>query len=166
MSEGKKGDGINSLSGRKISRRTFIGGVAGGAVGAWGLSHGLRRFGHDPARPPQLYEYFVDNFWFKTVDLEHQEINSPLKRKHKADIVILGGGFTGLSSAYNLSRKFPNKKIVLLEGACCGYGASGRNGGFCAANAIMDDVDEKEPLHLYKWYVQRTGRPPAHFPQS
>ena len=122
------------LSGtKKISRRTFIGGVAVGAAGAWGLSYGLDRFGQDPARPPQLYEYFLDNFWFKAADLEHQEINEPLKGNDKADIVIIGGGFTGLSAAYNLIRKFPNKKIVLLEGACCGYGASGRNGGFCDA---------------------------------
>ncbi|MBI4514244.1 MAG: FAD-dependent oxidoreductase [Deltaproteobacteria bacterium] len=117
----------------KISRRTFLGGVATGAVGAWGLSKGLARFGHDPARPPQLYEYFLDNFWFASADLERQSINAPLKGSHKADIVILGGGFTGLSSAYHLSRTFPNRKIVLLEGACCGYGASGRNGGFCDA---------------------------------
>ena len=37
-----------------ISRRKFIGGVAGGmalgAAGAWGLSHGIDRFGRDPAR--------------------------------------------------------------------------------------------------------------------
>ena len=109
---------------RRISRRAFLGGVAAGAAGAWGVSSALSRFGVDPARPPQLYEYFLDNFWFKAADLEHQAINPPLKGSHKADIVILGGGFTGLSSAYHLSRAFPNKKIVLLEGACCGYGAA------------------------------------------
>jgi glycine/D-amino acid oxidase-like deaminating enzyme len=118
-------------SGKKVSRRAFVGGAVAGAAGAWGLSRGLTLIGDDPARPPQLYEYFLDNFWFKAADLENQEINAPLKGSHKADIVIIGGGFTGLSSAYNLSRKFPDKKIVLLEGACCGYGASGRNGGFC-----------------------------------
>jgi gamma-glutamylputrescine oxidase len=117
-------------NGKRVSRRAFIGGTAAGAAGAWGLSHGLDRYGHDPARPPDLYEYFLDNFWFETVDLENQKINPPLKGSHKADIVIIGGGFTGLASAYHLIRKFPDKKIVLLEGACCGYGASGRNGGF------------------------------------
>jgi glycine/D-amino acid oxidase-like deaminating enzyme len=118
---------------RKISRRAFLGGMAAGAAGAWGLSRGLARLGQDPAKPPQLYEYFLDNFWFAAADLEHQALNAPLKGSHTADIVIVGGGFTGLSSAYHLSRRFPNKKIVLLEGACCGYGASGRNGGFCDA---------------------------------
>jgi gamma-glutamylputrescine oxidase len=127
------GGEVASRSARKISRRTFLGGMAVGAVGAWGVSRGLARLGYDPARPPELYEYFVDNFWFTAADLEHQAINAPLRGRHKADIIIIGGGFTGLSSAYHLSRRFPDKKIVLLEGACCGYGASGRNGGFCDA---------------------------------
>lgn len=125
--------GIVPAKRSKVSRRAFLGGVATGAAGAWGLSYGLDRFGRDPARPPQLYEYFLDNFWFEAANLEEQEINNPLKGSHKADIVIIGGGFTGLSSAYNLARQFPDKKIILLEGACCGYGASGRNGGFCDA---------------------------------
>lgn len=111
----------------------LLGGIAMGAAGLWGLSRGLVRFGRDLARPPDLYEYHLDNFWFKRADLAHQEINEPLKGSHKADIVIIGGGFTGLSSAYNLMKMFPDKKIVLLEGACCGYGASGRNGGFSGA---------------------------------
>ncbi len=90
-------------------------------------------------RPPDLYEYFVDNFWFKTIDLENQKINKPLRGSHKAEVVIVGGGYTGLSAAYNIKRKFPEKKIVLLEGACCGYGASGRNGGFCVADILLDE---------------------------
>jgi len=129
MSENEKAIEDNAGGAKRMSRRAFVGGMAAGAAGAWGLSHGLDRFGRDPARPPDLYEYFLDNFWFKTVDLENQKINPPLKGSHKADIVIIGGGYTGLSSAYHLMQKFPDKKIVLLEGACCGYGASGRNGG-------------------------------------
>ncbi len=132
---------------KPMTRRAFLGGIAAGAAGAWGLSYGLARFGHDPARPPDLYEYFLDNFWFKAADLKHQQINTPLKGAHKADIVIIGGGFTGLSSAYNLIQKFPDKKIVLLEGACCGYGASGRNGGFCDAGVpgLRRFVEESGP---------------------
>jgi len=89
-------------------------------------------------RPPDLYEYFVDNFWFKAAGLEDQSINEPLRGSHKADVVILGGGFTGLSAAYNIIKRFPEKKVVLLEGACCGYGASGRNGGFCITTSLLD----------------------------
>ncbi|MCP4142459.1 MAG: FAD-dependent oxidoreductase [Chloroflexi bacterium] len=89
-------------------------------------------------RPPDLYEYFVDNYWFKTIDIENLKVNEPLRGSHKADVVIVGGGYTGLSAAYNIRKKFPEKKIVLLEGAFCGYGASGRNGGFCIATSLLD----------------------------
>jgi len=99
-------------------------------------------------RPPDLYEYFVDNYWFKSVDLENQKINEPLRGSHNADVVIVGGGFTGLSSAYHIRQKFPEKKIVLLEGACCGYGASGRNGGFCIATDLIDKAGDVDPEAL------------------
>ncbi len=124
-----------------------LGGLAVGAAGVWGLSKGLARFGRDPARPPDLYEYSLDNLWFELVDLERQKINQPLKGSHKADVVIIGGGFTGLSAAYNLRKKFPEKKIVVLEGACCGYGASGRNGGFCGAGipGLMRHTEKMGP---------------------
>lgn len=89
-------------------------------------------------RPPDLYEFFVDNFWFKTIDIENLQFNQPLRGSHTADVVIVGGGFTGLSAAYHIRQRFPDKKIVILEGACCGYGASGRNGGFCVATALLD----------------------------
>ena len=72
-------------------------------------------------RPPDLYEFSIDNYWFKAAEFENQRINQPLRGSKTADVVIIGGGYTGLSSAYNIQRKFPNKKIVLLEGACCGY---------------------------------------------
>jgi glycine/D-amino acid oxidase-like deaminating enzyme len=99
-------------------------------------------------RPPDLYEYSIDNYWFKAAGLEDQEINQPLRGRQTADVVIVGGGYTGLSSAYNIRRKFPEKKIVLLEGACCGYGASGRNGGFCIATDLLHDYDIQDPQLL------------------
>lgn len=112
---------------------------------------------HKHLRPPDLYEYFVDNYWFKTVDLQNQKINEPLRGSHKADIVIVGGGFTGLSAAYNIRKRFPNKKIVILEGACCGYGASGRNGGFCIATSLLD-WNQKNPERRQKdWEVSSYG---------
>jgi len=89
--------------------------------------------------PQGIYEYSLDNFWFKSVNLENEIINEPLRGSHQADIVIIGGGYTGLSAAYNIHKKFPDKKIMLLEGACCGYGASGRNGGFCIATSLIDE---------------------------
>jgi gamma-glutamylputrescine oxidase len=101
-------------------------------------------------RPPDLYEYFVDNFWFKSADLENQTINQPLRGSHTADVVIVGGGYTGLSAAYHIRQKFPEKKIVILEGACCGYGASGRNGGFCIATDLIRELNDLDPENVQK----------------
>jgi glycine/D-amino acid oxidase-like deaminating enzyme len=46
------------------------------------------------------------------------------------DVAIIGGGFTGLSSAYHIKKAEPNLKVALLESEVIGFGASGRNGGF------------------------------------
>jgi gamma-glutamylputrescine oxidase len=49
--------------------------------------------------------------------------------RESADIAIVGGGFTGVSTAWHLARRFPDLRIVLLEALTVGNGASGRNGG-------------------------------------
>jgi gamma-glutamylputrescine oxidase len=46
-----------------------------------------------------------------------------------ADVVVIGGGLTGLSTAYYLRKAMPSRRVVLLEATVCGNGASGRNGG-------------------------------------
>ncbi len=46
------------------------------------------------------------------------------------DVAIVGGGFTGLCSAYFLKKLEPNLEVALLESQVIGFGASGRNGGF------------------------------------
>jgi gamma-glutamylputrescine oxidase len=51
----------------------------------------------------------------------------PLGSSVRADVCIIGGGYTGLSAALELARK--GRKVVLLEQAALGSGASGRNGG-------------------------------------
>ncbi len=116
---------------RRFSRRSFLKGAAAGGAGAWAATTLPRwTFESDPHRPQQLYEYYLDNFWFESAGLYQERVNAPLKGRQRADVAIIGGGFAGMSTAFNLIRRFPEKRIVLLEGACCGYGASGRNGGF------------------------------------
>ena len=50
-----------------------------------------------------------------------------------ADVAIIGGGLTGLWTAYYLARRDPSLHIVVLEKEIAGFGASGRNGGWCSA---------------------------------
>ncbi|MDH5657632.1 MAG: FAD-binding oxidoreductase, partial [Spirochaetia bacterium] len=46
------------------------------------------------------------------------------------DVAIVGGGFTGLSTAYHLKKESPGLRIAIFESEFIGFGASGRNGGF------------------------------------
>jgi glycine/D-amino acid oxidase-like deaminating enzyme len=48
----------------------------------------------------------------------------------EADVLVVGGGYTGMWTAWQLGRLEPEARVVLLEAGRCGYGPSGRNGGF------------------------------------
>jgi putative aminophosphonate oxidoreductase len=55
---------------------------------------------------------------------------APLAGAHRADVCIVGGGYTGLWTALTLKEHEPSLDVALIEARYCGYGASGRNGGF------------------------------------
>jgi glycine/D-amino acid oxidase-like deaminating enzyme len=58
----------------------------------------------------------------------------PLGGERDADVVVVGGGYTGMWAAWHLKALEPEARVVLLEAArLCGQGPSGRNGGFCNA---------------------------------
>jgi len=57
---------------------------------------------------------------------------APLEGEREADVVVAGGGYTGMWAAWHAKALEPEARVVLLEGAgLCGRGPSGRNGGFC-----------------------------------
>lgn len=56
-------------------------------------------------------------------------LREPLPGSLKADVAIVGAGYTGLWTAYELLRASPSLKVIVLEARFAGYGASGRNGG-------------------------------------
>ncbi|AMB60298.1 FAD-dependent oxidoreductase [Microterricola viridarii] len=58
---------------------------------------------------------------------------APLTRNATFDVCIVGGGLTGLWTAYYLAKADPSLRIAVLEKHIAGYGASGRNGGWCSA---------------------------------
>jgi glycine/D-amino acid oxidase-like deaminating enzyme len=58
------------------------------------------------------------------------EPRAPLSGDTTADVVVVGGGYTGMWAAWHLKRLEPGADVVLLEADVCGNGPSGRNGGF------------------------------------
>ncbi|MFI1924521.1 MULTISPECIES: FAD-binding oxidoreductase [unclassified Streptomyces] len=68
------------------------------------------------------------SFWYADDGLPAGR--EPLAGDAAADVVIVGGGYTGLWTAYYLKKAAPFLRITVLEQRFCGYGASGRNGGW------------------------------------
>lgn len=68
------------------------------------------------------------SFWLDTYGEYLPE--PPLEGEAKVDIAIIGGGFGGLATAYELKQAEPGLEIAVLEAQTVGYGASGRNGSF------------------------------------
>ena len=54
----------------------------------------------------------------------------PLRGSTTADVVVVGGGYTGLWTAWRLTELAPGARVVVVEADVCGGGPSGRNGGF------------------------------------
>jgi glycine/D-amino acid oxidase-like deaminating enzyme len=51
--------------------------------------------------------------------------------ERSADVVVIGGGYTGMWAAWHAKALEPEARVILLEADVCGRGPSGRNGGFC-----------------------------------
>jgi glycine/D-amino acid oxidase-like deaminating enzyme len=84
------------------------------------------------------------------------EPSPPLRGRLTADVAVIGGGFTGVSTAWHLSRRFPERRIVLLEAKLLANGASGRNGG--QALTWINGVEPTEPSRVQRIYhLTRSG---------
>jgi len=72
------------------------------------------------------------SFWHDTVPGTLTP-GEPLGSDIEADVAIVGAGFTGLWTAYYLAQADPRLRVVVCEREIAGFGASGRNGGWCSA---------------------------------
>lgn len=90
--------------------------------------------------------------WFKK--------NTSVTSDGSTDVLIIGGGYVGLSTAYWLSEIKPNLKITILERRFCGAGASGRNAGFLTKGSVsfyqslVQDWGEEKAKKLYNFAVE------------
>ncbi len=106
-----------------INRRRFLksaalggGGLVAGAVGINAISPWIW--------PGRLPIEGNPSFWARS----QAPLNQPLGKDLAVDVAVIGGGLTGLSSAYYMRSLSPEKSVAVLEAKGCGNGASGRNG--------------------------------------
>jgi hypothetical protein len=70
------------------------------------------------------------SFWLEEALAQEPPDASPLHGDTRADVCIVGGGYTGLWTALRLKEAEPALDVVVIERDLCASGASGRNGGF------------------------------------
>jgi glycine/D-amino acid oxidase-like deaminating enzyme len=94
------------------------------------------------------------SFWLDELS-ETIEPRAPLARDESVDVAIVGAGFTGLWSAYYLATQNPQLRIAIVESEIAGFGASGRNGGWCTSILAGVDAWVKGPKRERALALQR-----------
>ncbi|MGO1118292.1 NAD(P)/FAD-dependent oxidoreductase [Rhodovibrionaceae bacterium A322] len=91
---------------------------------------------------PSLYadDKPVESYWEATAP-QMTESCAPLTGEESCEIAVIGGGYTGLSAALHLARDH-GADVRLLEAGYLGWGASGRNGGFCCLPAAKLSIEQ------------------------
>lgn len=108
--------------------------LSGTAAGSAASSPSVRRVGQV-------------SFWYADHGLP-QQYRPHLPGETTADVAIIGAGFTGLWTAYYLRKAAPELRVVVIEKEFAGFGASGRNGGWCMGTFSWD----------HERYAQTHGR--------
>jgi len=97
------------------------------------------------------------NFW--TQSKEPRAVHPPVAGDVGADVAIIGGGYTGLATAYHLKTAEPALKVAVLDAETAGFGASGRNAGFVmtlfgASSGLMKSLHGKDKLAAAHKYME------------
>jgi glycine/D-amino acid oxidase-like deaminating enzyme len=111
-------------------------------------------FGRDRVRRHHIDVDDNVSVWAQTVD--PVEPRPALEGVVNADVAIVGAGFTGMSTAYEMRRRFPDLGIVVLEARTVGNGASGRNGGMML-NWVNGIDSRDEALTKRIWATTQQG---------
>jgi glycine/D-amino acid oxidase-like deaminating enzyme len=83
---------------------------------------------------------------YRRLSLWWEAVSAPLPPRPaltedlQVDVCIVGAGFTGLWTAYALALADPRLRVVVVEREVAGFGASGRNGGWCSALFAVSDA--------------------------
>jgi glycine/D-amino acid oxidase-like deaminating enzyme len=99
------------------------------------------------------------SFWYSNIPAPRRRPSLP--GDVSADVCIVGGGFTGLWTAYYLKRAAAELSVVIVEREFAGFGASGRNGGwlssqFATPRAALAETHGREGVQALQHEMRRT----------
>jgi glycine/D-amino acid oxidase-like deaminating enzyme len=103
------------------------------------------------ARPASAQTYRRLSYWFDSLP-DPLSARPRLSGDIDVDVAIVGAGYTGLWTAYYLTRSDPAIKVAVIEREIAGFGASGRNGGWCSA------MFATSPARLVRTYGEAAER--------
>lgn len=133
---------------KRMSRREFLrmSAITVGGVTAAGIGIPMLMGEKDAVFDPN------DSYWAK----EQPTASPPLQQDIQVDVAIIGGGYTGLSTAWHMAKANPSLNIVLLEARLVGNGASGRNGGMVLPQTGLETLQIAEDEETHKWTYDLT----------
>lgn len=107
------------------------------------------------ATPASLQNIRPISFWHESIANEFTHRDS-ITSDIESDIAIVGAGYSGLWTAYYLKIMNPNLRIVVVESQSIGFGASGRNGGWCTGflpvtlSELSDQHGRQAAIDMYR----------------
>ena len=95
-------------------------------------------------------EVINDNSCGWVNDLSPRNKIQTLSSNQDSEWLIIGAGYTGLSTARKLSQLYPNQKILLVDAQLAGEGASSRNSGYLVDTTLNDGFTSNKEIKNYK----------------
>ena len=98
-------------------------------------------------------------FWLEQALAEEETVPcAPLAGRREFDVCIVGGGYTGLWTALELAALAPELSVCVIEMQACGFGASGRNGGWVTSwYDELDNLVEQFGVEQALWLADQTS---------
>lgn len=99
--------------------------------------------------PASLIDAALANTDYSPYWLQHPDRPAPLPALEgslSTDLLVVGGGYSGLWTALLAKEADPNRQVVLIESQTIGWAASGRNGGFCEASLVHGESNGETHL--------------------